>query len=323
MKSLLKNAREQKGFKTRELAQLADIDQALISKFESGTRKPTKDQISKLAQLLEIDYETLMVAWLKEKILYEIGDEEFALKAILLAEQEIQNNKKKINSAILSSFQSILDEIEVYKSQIQSLNHFELRKISKTLESEFIFKSIRLSANSLTLEETKSVINEGLTISGKSMQEHMEAINFHETLIYLKDLVQKKINVNEKELLVFHNLILRGNTKSENQEKYKNDPLVIRKMNLFFNWFETNKNSLHPIILASECYLKLLEINPFEKGNLQIANLILNWILSLHNYLFTTVEENDQNRDDKSVFTNYILQTQKVNLIRAIGLVSK
>ena len=89
-------------------------------------------------------------------------------------------------------------------------------------------------------------------------------------------------------------------------------------MNLFFNWFETNKNSLHPIILASECYLKLLEINPFEKGNLQIANLVLNWILSLHNYLFTTVEENNQNTDDKSVFTNYILQTQKVNLIRAI-----
>src|SRR5687768_3884093 len=101
MKSLLKNAREAKGFKTRELAKLADIDQALISKFESGTRKPTKEQISKLAQLLEIDYETLMTAWLKEKILYEIGDEEFALKALLLAEQEIQNNKKKINSVLL------------------------------------------------------------------------------------------------------------------------------------------------------------------------------------------------------------------------------
>ena len=43
MKSLLKNAREQKGLKTRELAQFADIDQALISKFESGNRKPTKE----------------------------------------------------------------------------------------------------------------------------------------------------------------------------------------------------------------------------------------------------------------------------------------
>ena len=67
MKTLLKNAREQKGLKTREVAQILGIDQALISKFESGTRKPTKDQISKLSQLLEIDYETLMIAWLKKK----------------------------------------------------------------------------------------------------------------------------------------------------------------------------------------------------------------------------------------------------------------
>lgn len=322
MKSLLKNAREAKGFKTRELAQLADIDQALISKFESGTRKPTKEQISKLAQLLEIDYETLMIAWLKEKILYEIGDEEFALKALLLAEQEIQNNKKKINSVLLSSFQLILDEIEILKIRMQSLNHFELRQISKTLELEFIFNSIRLSGNSLTLEETKSVINDGLTIAGKSMQEHLEAINFHETLAHVKDLVQKKIAVNEKELLHIHNLILRGTNNSVNQGKYRNE-LVLKKMTLFFNWFESNKNNLHPIILASECYLKIVDINPFEKGNLQIANLILNWILAIHNYLFTNVEEYDENKTDKSVFTSYILQQEKVNLTRAIELVSK
>ena len=80
MKTLIKNAREKKGLKTRELAHLMGIDQALISKFEAGTRKPTKEQVAKIASLLDIDYETLMVAWLKEKILYEIGQDEFALK---------------------------------------------------------------------------------------------------------------------------------------------------------------------------------------------------------------------------------------------------
>ena len=45
MNILLKNARVAKSLKTRELAQLSAIDQALISKFETGTRKPTKDQI--------------------------------------------------------------------------------------------------------------------------------------------------------------------------------------------------------------------------------------------------------------------------------------
>ncbi|WP_276380434.1 helix-turn-helix domain-containing protein [Flavobacterium sp. H4147] len=335
MKTLLKNAREQKGLKTRELAQLAGIDQALISKFESGTRKPTKDQVTKLSQLLEIDYETLMVAWLKEKILYEIGDDEFALKALLLAEQEIQKNKKEIDSAILSSNQIILDEIETLKNQFQSFNHFELRQISKTLELEFIFKSIHSNGNALTLEETKSVINEGTTISGKSMQEHLEAINFQEITTYIKDLSQKKTGLSEKEFLSIHNLIFKG-IKFENAGKYKNDPLVSREMNLLFNWYETHKNNLNPIILASEIYLKILDINPFEKGNLQIANIIMNWILLQNNYIYS-VAQNDKNRpneyfsaldeylikNDKSVFINYILKIEKENLINAIQLNAK
>jgi transcriptional regulator with XRE-family HTH domain len=44
MKTLLKEARELKGLK-REVAQLVGIDQALISKFESGIRRPTKEQV--------------------------------------------------------------------------------------------------------------------------------------------------------------------------------------------------------------------------------------------------------------------------------------
>ncbi len=330
MKSLLKNAREQKGLKTRELAQLAGIDQALISKFESGTRKPTKDQVAKLSQLLEIDYETLMVAWLKEKILYEIGNDEFALKALLLAEQEIQKNKKEIDFAIISSNQIILDEIEALKNQLQSFNHFELRQISKTLELEFIFKSIHSNGNSLTLEETKSVINDGITISGKNMQEHLEAINFQEVAAYIKDLSQKKTSLSEKEFLSIHNLIFKG-IPFENAGKYKNDPLVSREMNLLLNWYETHKNNLNPIILASEIYLKILDINPFEKGTLQIANIIMNWILFQNNYVYA-VAKTDKNKsdeyfsaldeylikNDKSVFINYVLKIEKENLKNAI-----
>jgi transcriptional regulator with XRE-family HTH domain len=73
MKTLLKNARELKGLKTREVAQLLGIDQALISKFESGTRKPTREQVVKLASLLEIDLETIMVVWLKEKFFMKLA----------------------------------------------------------------------------------------------------------------------------------------------------------------------------------------------------------------------------------------------------------
>ena len=49
-----------------------------------------------------------------------------------------------------------------------------------------------------------------LTISGKSMQEHLEAVNLQEAIGYIKDLNQKKAPLNEKEFLSIHNLILRG-----------------------------------------------------------------------------------------------------------------
>lgn len=333
MKSLLKNAREQKELKTREVAQLLGIDQALISKFESGTRKPTKEQISKLAALLEIDYETLMIAWLKEKILYEIGNEEFALKALLLAEQEIQNNNKKLNPETFPSIKSLLDEIETLKNKTLSFQHFDLHRISKILELEFISEINKMNGNSLTFQETKAVINEGLMIAGKNMQEHLEAVNLNDAIGYIKDINQKKLPISEKDLLAVHNLIFRG-IKIENSGKYKEEPIIIKEMNLFFNWYETNKTNMHPLLLATEAHLKIMSIGPFENGNIQIANLLMNWILLKSGFVFAVIKGNEeeindylstlefaQNKNDKSLFINYILQKEKENLIHAITLV--
>jgi len=114
MKTLLKLAREQKGLKTREVAQLLKIDQALISKFENGQRNPTKTQIIKLAQLLEIDLETLTTAWLKEKILQEVANEEFGLKALQAAEKEL-NPKEPDHSVEL-----LFEEMEALKTKMEA-----------------------------------------------------------------------------------------------------------------------------------------------------------------------------------------------------------
>ena len=112
MKNLLREAREKKGLKTREVAQLLGIDQALISKFESGSRKPTKDQVIKLASLLEIDLETIMIAWFKEKLLYEIGNDEYALKAMNIVREEVENSydsvKRKISTKIKAQNKIVL-----------------------------------------------------------------------------------------------------------------------------------------------------------------------------------------------------------------------
>lgn len=118
LKNLLKNAREQKGIKTRELANLLGIDQALVSKFESGTRYPTRDQVLKLAQLLELDYDTLMIAWTKEKILYEHGNNPVVLKAIAAI---LTDNNYILPASNEPKIDSILEEMERLKDKLQQL----------------------------------------------------------------------------------------------------------------------------------------------------------------------------------------------------------
>jgi Fic family protein/DNA-binding XRE family transcriptional regulator len=349
MKTLLKNAREQKGLKTREVAQLLGIDQALISKFESGTRKPTKEQVSKLAQLLEIDYETLMIAWLKEKVLYEIGDEEFALKALMVAEKEIKYNRTVSKLKISTSLEKLITEIDILKAKLDNYRQFDSYRITQALELEYTFESNRIEGNTMTLRETDMVINEGLTISGKSMREHLEAINHHEAIGFIKDLMQKNNSLNERDLLSIHNLILRG-IIPEDAGRYRKVQVMIKgsshmppqpfmvakEMEDYFIWYEINKNKLHPVILASEMHERLVTIHPFIDGNGRTSRLVMNLILMQKGYLITNIKgdyesrmqyyqslETAQTKNNKEDFMIFIAQIQKQSLERYIEIIAQ
>ena len=91
---ILKIGREKKQFLLREVASAIDTDTAMISKFEKGERKPTREQIVKLSKALEIDEQILLIQWLSERIVYEVQNEEVALKAMQVAEKAIKYNSK-------------------------------------------------------------------------------------------------------------------------------------------------------------------------------------------------------------------------------------
>ncbi|WP_445734645.1 helix-turn-helix domain-containing protein [Mariniflexile sp.] len=96
---LLREKREEKGLLLRHVSAELDIDTAILSKIERSERKPSKEQIIKLADVLDLDKEDLLVQFLSERILYEIKDEALGEKALKVAEQKIkyinkQNNEK-------------------------------------------------------------------------------------------------------------------------------------------------------------------------------------------------------------------------------------
>jgi transcriptional regulator with XRE-family HTH domain len=87
---ILREKREEKGLLLRHVSAELDIDTAILSKIERSERKATKEQIIKLAEILELNEEDLLVQYLSEKILYEIKDEKLGSKALKVAKQKMK-----------------------------------------------------------------------------------------------------------------------------------------------------------------------------------------------------------------------------------------
>jgi transcriptional regulator with XRE-family HTH domain len=86
----VRKLREERGLPLRIVAAFLDIDQAILSKIERGQRKPVRQQVVKLAGYFKVKENDLLVAWLSDKLVYELEDEEVALKALQVAEEKVK-----------------------------------------------------------------------------------------------------------------------------------------------------------------------------------------------------------------------------------------
>jgi transcriptional regulator with XRE-family HTH domain len=86
---ILRNKRQVLGLLLRQVSAYVDIDQAILSKIERNERKPTKEMLVKLAEILKLDNEELLVQFISDKIAYEIADEDCANKVLKVAEKKI------------------------------------------------------------------------------------------------------------------------------------------------------------------------------------------------------------------------------------------
>jgi len=87
---IIRTKREMLGLLLRQVAAHLDIDQAILSKIERNERKPTKEHISKLAKILKLDKDELMVQFMSDKIAYEIAGEDCANRVLKVAEKKVK-----------------------------------------------------------------------------------------------------------------------------------------------------------------------------------------------------------------------------------------
>lgn len=347
MKTLLKNARIRKGLKIREVAQQLGVDQALVSKFEGGTRYPTEDQARRLAQILSIAEEPLMIIWLKEKLLRELRAYTFADEAILMVQEELAEYKRLSDYHYSDRLEAVLNEIDQLKARLDEMRHKDNFRIAQALELEYTFESNRIEGNTLTLRETDLIINEGLTISGKSMREHLEAINHKDAIEYVKELATNNTELNEREVLTIHNLILRG-IHPEHAGKYRDVPVMIKgsahvppqpylvaeQMKAYFTWFRRNERRLHPVVLAAEMHQRLVTIHPFIDGNGRTARLVMNLILLRNGFVISNIKgdydsrmqyytslETVQTKGDRDDFCLFSAEVEREGLERYLSVI--
>jgi transcriptional regulator with XRE-family HTH domain len=86
----LRELRESKGLLLRQVAAHIEVDTALVSKLERGERKANKDQVTRIAEFLEVNEKDLMLLWLADKVADSIEGEDLALDALKYVEKEFK-----------------------------------------------------------------------------------------------------------------------------------------------------------------------------------------------------------------------------------------
>lgn len=345
MKELIQKARKTKGMRSRELANLLGVDQSLISKFENGKRLPTESQLIQISNILSINSDDLMKAWLMEKVLSEVKQYAFADEVLTMVQEELASYYPERKFEDLS-IEKTLGEIDELKRQLDQIRAFENHRITEALELEYTFESNRIEGNTLTLRETDLVINKGLTVSGKSMREHLEAINHGDAIHYVKELISKESVLTKKEVLSIHNLILRGIIPEE-AGRYRRIQVMIqgsshmppapylveKQMEDYFIWYERNRLNLHPIVLAAEMHERLVTIHPFIDGNGRTSRLIMNMILLQNGFVIANIKGDNTSRysyyealdevqtsGNKDAFIRFIAEVEKQSLERYLSI---
>ena len=180
-----------------------------------------------------------------------------------------------------------------------------VKSLQKTINLEWTYNSNGIEGNTLTLKETKVVL-EGITIGGKSVVEHLEAINHENAIEYLEELINAKTEITEWNIKNLHQLILKG-IDDDNAGKYRNQNVTISGANhippeyvvvpelmekLIINYKDWD--DYHPIIRAALLHGELVKIHPFIDGNGRTSRLIMNMELMSCGYVPVIIKKENR-----------------------------
>lgn len=208
--------------------------------------------------------------------------------------ERLKISQKKFKANILSiSEQLVLERLKVDYDLLQD---FFPQSFESFKEDEFVryaHGSASVEGNSLTQKEAALVLEKGVAVAGKKIEEIREIENMKLTA----DVSGKLKEVNERGIRKIHSAIMSGFDEKKPGE-YRTGPMFItasevkpppagkikKEMTTLIEWLEKNTGKMHPVEMASEFHARFEQIHPFNDGNGRTGREILNTMLRLNEY---------------------------------------
>lgn len=205
---------------------------------------------------------------------------------------------------------TLLSRIDDYRAKLDAHLPFPkdfLANIQEWLKIELTYTSNAIEGNTLTRNETAIVVNDGLTVEGKTLREHIEAVNHARAFDWIIQEISTKNTISEHTILSLHQHIL-DHIDDMHAGRYRSVPVRIAGstvilpnaakvpdlMHDFMIWFEEQRQICHPVTLAIDAHYKLVSIHPFTDGNGRTARLLMNAILMQAGYPPAIIRKEDR-----------------------------
>ncbi|HEV3414743.1 MAG TPA: Fic family protein [Puia sp.] len=233
------------------------------------------------------------------------------------------------------SFREKIAEIDRLQQSIEQhgkLGWALLQKINYKFRLDWNYYSNRMEGNTLTLDETKSVMIGNINVHNKPLKDVMEMKGHDEVVQMILKMGKGELNISESRIKQLHEEIMYEESPTEKakisewktqsnhminyrEEKFDfTDPAEVKeKMHVLVNWvnaekekIETKKKgALHPVELAFEFHLRYLTIHPFYDGNGRTARILTNLILISYGYPPIYIKDNE-----KQFYYRYLADVQ-------------
>jgi len=209
---------------------------------------------------------------------------------------------------------SLLNKIEKKKKKLDSLRPLPkdaVKRIIEDIRLRHTYHSDAIEGNTLTLQETKLVLEEGITIGGKPLKDHIEARNDAEAFDLMIKLVNSKKKISQEIIQQIHVFVMKGILKNPGQYRTENvriigakirPPSYLKIIKLMDDYIQNiEKLKLQIIKKASFIHHEFVKIHPFIDGNGRVARLLTNFYIMKNGYPPIVIQKEDRKKYYKTL----------------------